>query len=105
MADTHDVEVAENARKLNRGLILLTLNAQYPSGCTRKLLLLSVLPVYGGKELELDRDLKYLGDSGLLTMQPPPPPGRSGPTYTLTPAGVDLVEGEATHPRVVVMRA
>ncbi len=96
--------MADQVALARRGVVLLTVHAQFPYPLTRALLERAVGPFYTGVEKDLPRDLAYLEGKGLLESESAQLGHASVTSYTCTPAGIDVVEGTVAEPGIVISR-
>lgn len=89
---------------LRRGILLLALHAQFPLALTRPALDRQVGPFYAHDPVQLVRDLAYLEQKGFLVQKRARIGQHVIETATLTPAGVDVVEGTTSDPGIEIVR-
>lgn len=90
--------------RLRRGLILHALHAQFPLRLSAASLQRQVGPFYQGEAKALERDLAYLEQKGALELHSDEVGGLTVRAFSITPAGIDLVERTTTDPGITFAR-
>lgn len=88
--------------QIRRGLVLLTLHAQYPHPLVDAAFTRATMPFYVADERERARDLAYLEERKFISIETTGLAGTVYRTYKLTAAGVDVAEGVVQDPGVVI---
>lgn len=95
--------MSANQRTIQRGLVLLALEAQYPQALMQKALDRQLGKLFESTEA-LDRELAYLKDKGLISAVSQELAGRTLTSWSITTAGIDLVEGTTSDPAIHIER-
>lgn len=96
---------ADRTPALRRGFILLALHGQYPLPLARPMFERAVAAFYTGDDAGLARDIAYLIEKKLMTVDTERLMNRAVETCKLTAEGCDVVEGATQIPGVEIVRA
>ena len=88
--------------QLRRGLVLLTLHAQYPFSLVEALLTRATATMYVGDPREAARDLAYLEERKFIATETSGFRGTVLRSFKLTAVGVDVVLGVIEDPGVII---
>lgn len=88
-----------------RGLILHALHANFPLRTMRAAIERAVMPFYVGEAAQFARDIEYLRAKGYLDVHQEHVGRSAVEAYSISPAGVDLVERTTADPGVFIQGA
>lgn len=97
------MSVSNEQRPVQRGIILLALEAQYPQALMEKALDRQVGRLFEDGAA-LTRELAYLRDKGLIAATTETVAGRVLTSWTITTSGIDLVEGVSRDAAIHIER-